>query len=316
VNESGVVIGAITRKAAEETGLPEGLPVVQGGSDAGCGLAGRAVVHPGQAAAGGGTFWNASIITDEMLLDPEARAKILPHTVPGLWQLEGVCFYAGHMVRWFRDAFCREEKELARQLGTDAYKILDEQAAQVPPGAYGVQASLAGVIDTKRWIVPPPTFMGWSIDLPQQSTKPVFYRALLENAAFQIRGTFNLLHDLTGIEVTEVPIGGGVAKSNLWPQILADILQMKIKVPVVKEGAALGAAMCAAVGIGVYSNLSEAAETMVSWEATHYPTSNDESLALYDAKFEQWMVLFSHLMKLVNESIMPPMWKAAGVRVG
>ena len=316
VSESGVVIGKITRRVAEEIGVPEGLPVVQGGSDAGCGLVGRAVVHPGQAAAGGGTFWNASIITDEMLLDPEARAKILPHTVPGLWQLEGVCFYAGHMVRWFRDAFCQEEKRLAQRLGTDAYKILDEQAAQIPPGAYGVQASVAGVIDTKRWIVPPPTFMGWSIDAPQQSTKAVFYRALLENAAFQIRGTFELLHDLTGIVVTEAPIGGGAAKSHLWPQILADVLKMKIQVPVVKEGAALGAAMCAAVGAGIYKDLPEASQAMVSWEATHYPTSNEEVLSIYDAKFKQWNRLFLNLMELVDDRIMPPMWKAAGVRIG
>jgi autoinducer 2 (AI-2) kinase len=249
-------------------------------------------------------------------LDPEVRAKILPHTVSGLWQLEGVCFYAGHMVRWFRDAFCREEKRLAQQLGTDAYKILDEQAAQIPPGAYGVQVSIAGIIDTKRWIVPPPTFMGWDIDLPQQSTKAVFYRALLENAAFQIRGTFELLHNLTGIVVNEVPIGGGVAKSHLWSQILADVLKMRVKVPVVKEGAALGAAMCAAVGAGVYKDLPEAAQAMVSWETTYYPTLNEDVFTIFDRKFEQWTVLFSHLMKLIDEGIMPPMWKAAGVRIG
>jgi autoinducer 2 (AI-2) kinase len=316
VNESGTVIGKITAKAAQETGLPEGLPVVQGGSDAAAGLAGGAVVQAGQTYVGTGSFWNGTVVTDEMIIDPEGRAKILPHVVPDRWQFEGVCFYGGYMVRWFRDAFCQEEKRLAQQLGIDAYKILDERAAQVPPGAYGVQASVAGVIDTKRWVVPPPTFMGWSIDFPQQSTKYVFYRALLENAAFQIRGTFELLSSITGYEISETPIVGGASRSFLWPQILADINGIPIKVPVVKESPALGAAMCAGVGTGVYRDLPEAAEAMVSWESIRYPTTNEDIRKVYHEKYQQWVSLFDRLMDLVDDKIMPPMWKAAGIQIG
>jgi autoinducer 2 (AI-2) kinase len=316
VHESGTVIGEVTRLGAYETGLLEGIPVVQGGADAGCGLAGLAVVHPGQAFGGGGSFWAASMITDEMVLDPQARAKVLPHVVPDLWQLEGVCFYAGYMVRWFRDAFCKEEIRLSQEPGIDPYKILDEQAGNIPPGSYGVQASVAGVIDTKRWIVPPPTFMGWSIDFPHQSTKPVFYRALLENAAFQIRGTFELLYELTGHEIVEFPTGGGASMGHLWPQILADVTGKIVKVPVVKEGAALGAAMCAAVGYGVYKDLPEAAQAMVSWKSAHFPSTNIDVRTIYKEKYEQWVVLFDRLLQLADEGIMPPMWKAAGVRIG
>lgn len=316
VNESGAVIGKITAQAAEETGLPAGLPVVQGGSDAAAGLAGGAVVQPGQTYVGTGSFWNATVVTGEMITDPQARAKILPHVVPDRWQFEGVCFYGGYMVRWFRDAFCQEEKRLAQQLGIDAYKILDERAAEVPAGAHGVQASVAGVIDTKRWIVPPPTFTGWSIDAPDESSKYVFYRAMLENAAFQIRGTFDLLASITGFEIDETPIVGGASRSHLWPQIIADVVSVPIKVPVVKESPALGAAMCAAVGAGVYRDLTEAAEAMVSWESTHYPTSNQDVLAIYDEKYQQWLALFERLMEWVDDGVMPPMWKAAGVRIG
>jgi autoinducer 2 (AI-2) kinase len=316
VNESGTVIGKITAQAAQETGLPEGLPVVQGGSDAGAGLAGGAVVQPGQTYVGTGSFWNGTVVTGEMITDPDARAKILPHIVPGRWQFEGVCFYGGYMVRWFRDAFCQEEKRLAQRLGIDAYKILDERATQVPPGAYGVQASVAGVIDTKRWVVPPPTFMGWSIDAPYESTKYVFYRALLENAAFQIRGTFELLSSITGHEIGETPIIGGASRSHLWPQILADVIGIPIKVPVVKESPALGAAMCAAVGAGVYRDLPEAAQAMVSWESIHYPTTNEDIHKVYREKYQQWVTLFDRLMELVDDEVMPPMWKAAGVRIG
>jgi autoinducer-2 kinase len=316
VNEAGTIVGQITPKTASETGLKEGIPVVQGGSDAGCGLLGRSVINPGEAALGGGSFWNASIITDNMLLDPQARAKILPHIIPGLWQLEGVCFYAGYMVRWFRDAFCQEEMRLAKKLGIDAYKILDEQASQVPAGAYGVQVSVAGVLDAKRWVVPPPTFIGWSIDNPDRSSKAVFYRALLENAAFQIRGTFELLIDLTGITVIDAPLGGGVAKSNLWPKILADVTGVNIKVPVIKEVSALGAAICAAVGVGLFKDLKEGSLEMVQWESSHIPTKNNEIKFELKEKYNQWQKIFNSLMDVVDDGIVPPLWKAAGVRIG
>lgn len=316
VHEPGEVIGAVTRQASEETGLPAGLPVIQGGSDAGCGLAGVAVVEPGQAYVGTGSFWNSSIITGQMITDPEARAKILPHVVPGRWQLEGVGFYTGYMMRWFRDAFCEEEKRLARSLGIDVYKILDELAATIPPGSYGVQASAAGIVHSKRWIVPPPAFLGWSFDRPQQSTKAVFYRALLENAAFQMHGTFELLESLTSLEVEEVPLCGGASRSRLWPSILADILGRTIRIPVVKETAALGAAICAAVGTGLYGDLCEASRNMVTWESLHYPTSDERIRQVYREKYEQWLALFAHLIDLVEDGVMKPMWKAAGVRLG
>ncbi len=316
VHESGTVIGSVTRQASEETGLPEGLPVVQGGSDAACGLAGVAAVRPGQAFIGTGSFWNSSIVTGEMTLDPEARAKTLPHVVPGCWQFEGVGFYTGLMVRWFRDAFCQQEKRTAQKLGIDAYKILDELAERVPAGAYGIQASVAGVTDVKRWIVPPPTFIGWQIDAPQESDKSAFYRALLENAAFQMRGNLDLLTKITGLHIDDIPLCGGAARSHLWPKILADVLNMPIRVPTVKETAALGAAMCAAVGAGVYRDIPEAAQAMVSWESVHYPSALEQVRTAYDVKYDQWVALYSHLMNLVDSGVMKPMWKAAGVQTG
>lgn len=316
VHEPGTIIGRVTHQAAIETGLPEGLTVVQGGADAACGLAGVAVVHSGQAFIGTGSFWNGSIITDTMVLDPQARAKILPHIIPGRWQLEGVGFYTGYMVRWFRDAFCQEEKRLAQQLGVDTYKILDELAKSVPAGAYGIQVSVADVINTKRWIVAPPTFIGWKIDAPQEYCKAAFYRALLENAAFQMRGTFDLVRSLATLTINEIPFCGGASRSHLWPQILADVLGKPIKVPVVKETAALGAAICAAVGLSTYRDIIEASEAMVAWESSYYPSTNQNLQEVYEAKFQQWIALYPRLLDLVDDGIFPPMWKAAGVRIG
>jgi len=316
VQEAGTVIGDITARAAEETGLRKGMPVVQGGSDAACGLAGVAVVDPGQAYVGTGSFWNASIISGEMIIDKDARAKTLPHVVPGCWQLEGVCFYAGYMLRWFRDAFCPDIKSSAADLGVDSYGLLDEQAAKIPPGAFGVQVSVAGVIDSKRWIVPPPTFIGWSMDRPEESDRAVFYRALMENAAFQILGTFELLSDLTGGSVVEVPVCGGAARSRLWPQILADVLGIPVKVPRVTESPALGAAMCAAVGKGLYRDLRESGQAMVSWQLNYLPTTVGSVRACYREKYLRWRDIYLSLLRMVDDGVVQPMWKAAGVRLG
>jgi len=84
----------------------------------------------------------------------------------------------------------------------------------------------------------------------------------------------------------------------------------------VKEASSLGAATCAACGIGVYQNLAEASASMVSWELTHYPKTDERIRRVYQEKYEQWIELFGRLMDLVDEGVMPPMWKAAGVRIG
>jgi autoinducer 2 (AI-2) kinase len=312
VNEPGTLIGQVTRRASDETSLPEGTPVVQGGSDAACALLGSGAVSAGDWCIATGSFWNASVITDEVVIDPTYRAKILPHVVKDRWQLEGVGFYTGYAVRWFRDAFL-SMGSVESNIGISGYRLLDELAETVPPGAHNLQFSLAGVMNARRWIVPPPVFLGWNLDEPGQSHLPTFYRALLESAGFQMRGTIEMLHHLVTADAREIPLCGGAAQSHLWPRIIADVLGKSLRIPQVKETAALGAAMCAGLGSGEFGNISEAVDAMVRWEAILLPADDERTTSTYDQKYREWKVVHDELLEMVKESKLRPFWMAAGI---
>ena len=135
VVEPGTVVGGVTAQAADETGLRAGTPVVAGGADTQLGLLGIGLAEPGRFTIVGGSFWQSTVLLDEPLIDPQARLRTLCHTVPGQWMMEGIGFYCGIVMRWFRDAFCELEQAEAEQSGEDVYAILERKAAAVPPGA-------------------------------------------------------------------------------------------------------------------------------------------------------------------------------------
>ena len=134
VVDPGSVIGTVTPSAAADTGLRAGTPVVCGGADTQLALAGLGFGDPGQVTIVGGTFWQHTVVLDDPLVDPKGRLRTLCHTVPDRWMMEGIGFYCGMVMRWFRDAFCELELEQARREGIDVYTVLERKAATRPPG--------------------------------------------------------------------------------------------------------------------------------------------------------------------------------------
>jgi autoinducer 2 (AI-2) kinase len=104
---SGTIIGEVSRKASLETGLKEGTPVVVGGADTQIGLVGVGRIMPNCFTVIGGSFWQHTVILNKPLIDPEIRLRTLCHAVPDQWMMEGIGFYCGISMRWFRDAFCQ-----------------------------------------------------------------------------------------------------------------------------------------------------------------------------------------------------------------
>ena len=120
VLEPGSRAGELSAAAASATGLRAGTPVIVGGADTQLGLVGIGVVDPGQFTVIGGTFWQHTIGLSEAMIDPKARLRTLCHALPDQWMMEGIGFYCGLSMRWFRDAFCDPEKLEAQRTGVDA----------------------------------------------------------------------------------------------------------------------------------------------------------------------------------------------------
>ncbi|UCD76985.1 MAG: autoinducer-2 kinase [Desulfobacterales bacterium] len=309
VMDAGNKVGVLRREIAQELGLSAGTPVIMAGGDTQCGLLGSGVVEDGQAGVVAGTFWLDCVVLSEAIIDDRFELRTSCHIVPGKWIFEGVSF-VGMFTRWFRDALCSEEKQRAIREGKDAYKILDEEAAEVPPGAYGIQVCMSNIFNASNWVHTAPMFLNWDVWDTTKSAKEVFYRALLENVAYQTRGEFKNILRLAETSLSEVVFCGGAAKSKLWSQVLADVLGAVIRVPRVNEATALGAAICAAAGIDQYANISAAAKAMVKVEEAFAP--NLENASVYGRMYDQWRKIYEHMLVLSKDGILKPLWKVAG----
>jgi autoinducer 2 (AI-2) kinase len=310
VLEPGTVVGPLTDRAADETGLVAGTPVVVGGADTQLGLVGIGVVRPDHITLVGGSFWQLTVVTDVPRIDPEARVRTLCHAVRGQWMTEGIGFWCGLAMRWFRDAFCEQEVAEAKRRGVDSYAVMEEAAASVPPGSEGITAVFANVMDAKRWVQASPSFLGFDVTRPAASNRLASIRALEEQAAYSARGHFEIISELTSKTYGELVFTGGAAKGHLWPQIVADVIGLPVRVPVVKESTALGAAFCAGVGTGLYRDLTEVADTLVRFERTFEP--EPAARAVYDERYAAWRMLYSRILDLSESGLLPPMWWPAG----
>jgi autoinducer-2 kinase len=310
VLEPGTVVGPLTAKAAEETGLAAGTPIVVGGADTQLGLVGIGVVGPDRLTLLGGSFWQLTVVTDEPLIDPQARVRTLCHAVPGQWMTEGIGFYCGIAMRWFRDAFCEVERAEAARRGVDVYVVMEEVAATVPPGSEGITAIFSNVMDAKRWVQASPSFLGFDLDRPAASNRRACIRALEEQAAYTARGHLAIISELTGRTYDELVFTGGAAKGRLWAQIVADVVGLPVRVPVVKESTALGAALFAGVGAGLYRDLAEAAGALVRIERTFEPLP--DARRTYDERYAAWRALYPRILDLSESGLLRPMWWPAG----
>jgi autoinducer 2 (AI-2) kinase len=307
VVDSGTVVGEVTAAAAELTGLRAGTAVVTGGGDTQLALLGAGAQRDEYTVIGG-TFWQNTVLRAEPLIDPEARLRTLCHVMPGEWMLEGIGFYCGMSMRWFRDAFCDAEVALARSRGVDPYVVMEEAAAGVPAG--NVIAILSNVMDAKRWVHASPSFLQFDLADPAASGRGACVRAIEEAAAYVARGHRDIIAGLTHLSFGEVVFTGGAARGRLWPQIMANVLGVPVHIPAVTESSALGAAICAGAGAGIYSGLSDLQPSLRRRAATFEP--DPAAVAAYDEKYEAWREIYLRMLGLSEDGLLNPLWRAAG----
>ncbi len=309
VHEPGTPIGEVSAEAARATGLAPGTPILMGGGDAQLGVVGLGATRPGEAAILGGSFWQQEVNLDRPLADATGRLRINFAADPRLWQAEAIVFFPGIAVRWFRDAFAPDLKAEAARRGEDPYRLLEELAAGVPPGSYGLTPILSDAMNYLHWRHAAPSFLNFPLD-PEKAHRGTFFRALEENAALVTRANLEAIAELTGRPVTEAVFAGGAAKGRLWPQIVADVLQIPLRIPVVKEATALGAAMTAAVGLGLFAEAEEAARAWVRFERTVEP--NPDHRQVYDEAYHRWRAVYPPQLELADRGLTTSMWRAPG----
>lgn len=285
------VAGEVTREAAAFTGLRPGTPVVAGMTDGTAAGLEAGLVRPGDAVEMTGQSTVLLICSDK----PYLGRDLIPlgHAVPGYFLVVGAQVASGGALRWFRDQLGEAERAEAARLGVDAFELLAQQAAQRPVGAnrliflpymYGERSP---IWDSNARGV----FFGLSL----ASIKGDLVRAVMEGAAYGLRHNMAVA-EAAGFRANSVACVGGGARSALWNQIKADVLQRRITLPKAAIGAALGDAMVAAVGAGIYATVEDAVTNMVTPGAEFLP--NPVHAATYDALYEIYLRLYPALREL------------------
>lgn len=311
VLEVGDVLGDVTVDASKETTLSTQTKVVMGGGDVQLGSAGLGVVNRGDVAILGGSFWQQIVNIDSDVKPPADMAiRINPHVVNGLSQAEGITFFSGLVMRWFRDAFCEIEKLEAKEKGVDTYTILEEKASIVPIGSYGIIPIFSDSMKYGKWYHASPSFLNLSLD-SKICNRASMFRSLQENACIVSNINLKKIEAFTGIKVEEIVFAGGASRGELWCQILADVTGCRVKVPKVTEATALGSAMSAGVGAGVYKSLIDASKKLVVWEREYLP--NRLNYDKYNSIEKRWSKVYEAQLALVDRGLTESMWKAPGL---
>ena len=308
VLEVGTVMGSVID---ENSGLSSKTKVVMGGGDIQLGAAGLGVTKEGQVAILGGSFWQQVVnIRSEVAPPKDMGIRVNPHVVEGLSQAEGITFFSGLVMRWFRDAFCDIEKIEALERGIDTYTVLEEKAKDVPVGSHGIMPIFSDSMKYGKWYHASPSFLNLSID-PNICNRASMFRSLQENACIVSAINLKKIQKFTGVEIEEIVFAGGASKGELWCQILADVTGYKVKIPKITEATALGAAMAAGVGVGVYDSISQASDDLVLWDRTYQP--NRLNFSKYNAIQKDWQEIYKKQLILVDRGLTQSMWKAPGL---
>ncbi len=285
--QAGTVVGTITKHMAESLGLPHDTKIVIGAHDQCVNATGAGAIQSGMAAYGLGTFICLAPIYDHI---PSAqtmlktRLNVEHHALPGLY----ISFYhnltGGALLKWFRDTFAPLEKASAQARGGDVY---DQLLAEMPAEP------------TSLMVLPhfaptgPPHYddnaTGLIAGVTLETTRGEFIKGLLEGVTYYFRAGLDLMAE-AGIEIREFRVTGGGARSDAWLQIKADILGRPLARPRITEAGALGAAILAGVGRGVYASAQEAVKALVKVDRVFEPDARRHRL--YTERFAKYASLY------------------------
>ena len=280
-------LGKLRADLAESLGLSPETLVMIGCGDEHAACLGAGVTRAGLVGDIAGTAEPVCAASPEPAFDPTRLVETHCHADPDLWLLENPGFVSGGNYRWFRDQFARGE----------TYAALDIEAASVPAGAENLTflPSLMGAMAPTWNESARGTFAGFTL----AHGRGHFVRALLEGSAYAVRDITTQM-GAAGIELRELRVVGGGAKSRLWNQIKSDVTGLPVNVPEITETTALGAAFLALVGIGAYGNLSEASEHIVKIRECLDPDSATQSA--YNESYERYRKTYFTLLPIFEEA--------------
>ncbi len=292
---SGTVIGTVAAHMSAELGLPPGVQIVSGAHDQCANAVGCGVVDAGSTVFGMGTY---HCITPVFTTPPDPQAMIglglntEHHAIPGRY-VSFIYNQGGAVVKWFRDTFAALEHRQAAAQGRSVYPDLFAEIS-LEPGNLLVLPHFAPT--------GPPRFIadsaGMIAGLHLGAPRGEILKGIIEGVAFYLKELVDALPP-TGIQIENYRAVGGGGRSDAWVQTCADIFGKPFTRPVIIEAGALGAAILAGVGAGVFENYAQAVATMVKLERTFEPDLPRH--ARYQARYQNYLRMTPLMTRLAQE---------------
>jgi xylulokinase len=295
------VVGEVTEEAARDFGLAPGTPVAAGCGDTAANALGAGVVQPGMLFDSAGTAAVLAATTDRFTADLTQRALLNMHSViPGLYHPLAYIAGGGIALRWFRDQFFNTRQGQPLPAGSDLYDLMIATAEQIPPGADGLFFSphLGGRVCPSN-----PSMRGAWVGFSWGHTHAHFMRAVLESVAFEYAYYLNVLcAQLPDLKFLQARAVGGGARSRLWNQIKADVLQVPYQRLQRSEFGTWGSALVAGKAVGLYNDLaSTALQTALPDGSPIEPNPSNRSI--YAPLVDKYIRLEEMLNHYFNDSL-------------
>lgn len=291
----GQTLGRISDKAADETGIPAGLPLISAGADKACEVIGSGCLTPDMGSLSYGTTATFNT-TNPRYLETIKMVPPYPAAIPGAYNTEIIVQRGYWMVNWFRKEFGQREELQAKERGIEPERLFDELLKEVPAGSMGLMLQPYWSPGVRQ---PGPEAKGAIIGFGDVHTRAHIYRAIIEGLAYALREGKEKVEQRSGVKIKTLRVSGGGSQSDEAMQITADIFGMPAERPHTYETSGLGAAINAAVGVGLYPDHATAIQQMTHRGDTFHP--NAANRRLYDK-------LYHDVYRQMYDSLGPLYW--------
>lgn len=295
----GDILGKVSRAAAEETGLPEGLPVVATANDKAVEALGSGLIEPNIALLSLGTYITSMVAGSEVLPASDSlftNLSCVPHRY--LYESTGIRGGMWH-ISWFKGIIGDELARKAKLDGMSVEEILEKEAAAVPPGSHGL-------LTVPDWLAPATQLhkKGVMIGFDQRHTRGHIYRSFLEAISMRMKNNLDAMNRETGMVPGKLIVCGGGSNSGLFMQIVADVFGVTAVRNVVNGAAGLGSAICVAVAAGLYRNFEEAVRNMVKPEREFHPDEDAHRVytGINEGAYRDLAALLEGTLKKIHEA--------------
>jgi sugar (pentulose or hexulose) kinase len=269
-------LGEITAAAAEATGIPAGLPLIAAAADKACEVLGAGALEPTVGALSYGTTATLNT-TQRRYVEAIPLVPPYPAALPGAYSLELNVMRGFWMVEWFKREFGDREVARAAEAGVEPEVLFDDLVRAVPPGSMGLTLQPYWSPGVR---IPGPEAKGAIIGWGDVHTRAHLYRAILEGLAYALREGAERTEKRTKVKIRELRVSGGGSQSPAAVQLTADVFGLPTGRPHTYETAGLGAAIDAAVGLGIHPTFEAAVAAMTRVAEVRDPDPGTH--ALYD----------------------------------